>query len=114
MNAGRRRQPRSTYGYTIEDEFVCIVDHDKGRSVTTDAKHVIADLVAAGVDVANYCVIYRDTRGIWDAMRTAGGAFTGFFLMNARSKEEAKACVRTERRRLALIKRRNQKAHDQG
>ncbi|AXF04766.1 hypothetical protein [Paraburkholderia hospita] len=113
MNASktRRRPPRSTYSYAIEEEFICIIDHDKGgRSVTNDAKHVIADLVAAGIDLSKYCVIYRDSAGVWDAMRTADGAFAGFFQMGARSKEEAKACVWTERRRLALLRQRNKQA----
>ncbi|KAA1015946.1 hypothetical protein FVF58_00910 [Paraburkholderia panacisoli] len=93
MNAGkrRRREPRSTYSYTIEEEFVCIIDHDRGRSVTNDAANVIADLVAAGIDVAKYRIIYRDTAGIWDLMCTAGGTFAGFIHLNARTKEEAKA-----------------------
>jgi hypothetical protein len=93
MNAARRRVPRSTYSYTIEEDFVCIIDHDKGRSVTNDAENVIADLIAAGIDVARYRVIYRDTAGIWDWMCTAGGAFSGFISLGAQTKEVAKVCV---------------------
>ncbi|MHB9836811.1 hypothetical protein Q8F57_018420 [Paraburkholderia terrae] len=107
MNAAsRRRTPRSTYSYTIEEDFVCIIDHDKGgRSVTNDAENVIADLIAAGIDVARYSVIYRDTAGIWDWMCTAGGAFSGFISLDALSKEVAKACVVARRRLIQTSKR---------
>jgi hypothetical protein len=107
MNAARRRTPRSTYGYTIEENFVCIIDHDKGKSVTNDAKNVIADLIAAGIDVASYSVIYRDTAGIWDWMCTAGGAFSGFIVLGAKTKEQAKACVVARQRMLHTSKQLN-------
>lgn len=104
MNTPRRRVTRSTYSKTVEDNFICILDHDRGRSVTNDAENVIADLVAAGFDVDAYHVIYCDTGGTWDWLCTAGGKFTKFKPLHARTKDEAKLFVCT---RLKAQKRRD-------
>lgn len=58
--------------------------------MTNDAGNVIADLVAQGVDLSRYQVIFQDTRGIWDQIlvdRT--GHFAGFSSLNERDLSAA-------------------------
>jgi hypothetical protein len=83
---------RAIYSYTVHGNVIAIIDHDEGKSVTNDAENVIDDLVRQGFDLAQYRVIYRDTRGIWDELlvdRT--GHFAGFSSINERDLPAALA-----------------------
>jgi hypothetical protein len=80
----RHSEHRAIYSRTVHGNVIAIIDHDQGKSVTSDAENVIADL-AASFDLSKYRVIYRDTGGIWDEMlvdRT--GQFAGFSSINER------------------------------
>jgi predicted alpha/beta hydrolase len=84
-------QPRAAYSYTVHASVIAIVDHDEGRSVTNDAANVIQNLAAQGFDLAQYRVIYRDTRGIWDELKTENGRFAGYASINETDLEAALA-----------------------
>ncbi len=86
--------PRADYSYSIENSVVCIIDHDCGKSVTNDAMAVIADLVAARIDVGSMPVIYCDTMGIWDQLVCENGKFHSFRSLDKRERNEAAAMVR--------------------
>ena len=68
----------STFSVVERPGFICLIDHDEGRSVTNDAENVIASLRAAAYDLTTNRVIYRDTRGVWDELLVVDGAFAGF------------------------------------
>lgn len=72
----------STYSVMHRPGFVCLIDHDQGRSVTNNAESIIAALRAQGFDLAANRVIYRDTRGVWDEMLISAGVFAGFKSIN--------------------------------
>jgi hypothetical protein len=75
---------RATYGYTVLDAFVLVVDQDRGPSVTNDAEHVIEDLSRAQV-LTGRRVLYRDTDGRWDELLVRDGVFVGFIAIGAAS-----------------------------
>jgi hypothetical protein len=80
---------RACYDYEIVDGVVCIVDHDRGRSVTTDAAEIIGDLIADGVDLSICPVIYLDTSGTWDMLAVRDGRFSGFRSVNELDRDAA-------------------------
>jgi hypothetical protein len=79
---------RACYDYEIVDGVVCIIDNDRGKSVTNDAEKVIADLCNDGIDLS-MPVIYRDTMGVWDRLLVAGGTFAGFAPIGTATRDEA-------------------------
>lgn len=79
---------RACYDYEIVDGVVCIVDNDRGKSVTNDANKVIADLCNDGIDLS-MPIIYRDTMGVWDRMLVVGGRFAGFAPIGATTRDYA-------------------------
>ena len=86
----------STFSVVERPGFLCLIDHDEGRSVTNDAENVIASLRAAAYDLTTNRVIYRDTRGVWDEIVIADGAFAGFGSIN---ETDLDAAIRKARRR---------------
>jgi len=80
---------RACYDYEIVNGVVCIVDHDRGRSVTNDAAAVIDDLIADGVDLSNRPVIYLDTEKTWDMLDVRNDRFAGFRSINERDRDAA-------------------------
>jgi hypothetical protein len=80
---------RARYTFERVGEIVFIVDLDAGRSVTNDAEAVIRDLVDRGIEVDRMAIIYRDTTGRWDQLRTNGGNFAGFRWLGAYDRTEA-------------------------
>jgi hypothetical protein len=81
--------PRACYDYEIVDRVVCIVDNDRGRSVTNDAAAVIGDLIADDINLTMCPVIYRDTMGVWDRLVVIGGQFAGFSPIGTTTRDEA-------------------------
>jgi hypothetical protein len=70
---------RAVYSVSaVRDGFVCLIDDDKGRSITNAAEEVIAELITAGYDLSNKRVIYRDTMGLWDELVVKNGQFSDF------------------------------------
>lgn len=92
--AGGDTAMRASYSTEIRDEFVLVIDHDQGKSVTNDAENVIADLYRAGLLATGRRVLYRDTDGRWDELRYDGVRFTGFGAIGGTSPEVAIARAR--------------------
>lgn len=84
---------RSTYTYEMVGDVICIIDHDKGHTVTNDASEVVQDLVECGHDLSRMRVVYRDTTGVWDELVVANGAFAGFRSVGKRDRADAVARV---------------------
>jgi hypothetical protein len=80
---------RSVYSLTEHGEFLCLVDSGKGRSITNDAEAVVADLAAAGHDLARKRVLYRDTMGLWDELVVKDGQFSHFAPIHERDVQSA-------------------------
>ena len=72
-----------------------IHDLDDGRSVTNDAENVVpAVLAALGITDGVLAIIYRDTAGVFDALRVeyrypVGGQFGGFLALDAENETQA-------------------------
>ena len=69
-----------TTEYTMEvvDGVICLVDLDKGMSITNNAENIIAQL-NNDYDLTKYPVIYCDTEDNWDWLTTnLQGNFSGF------------------------------------
>lgn len=47
-----KAQTHACYDYEVVDRVVCIVENDRGKSVTNDAENVIADLLNDGIDLS--------------------------------------------------------------
>ena len=70
---------RSDYQYKVIQHFILIIDLNLGRmSVTNDAENVIAEIVREGFLVDNKYVMYRDSEGNYDRIRTKNERFSGF------------------------------------
>ena len=69
----------ATYDTTVIGNVIAIRDSGSGKSVTNDAENVVSDLAKAGFNVADYRIIYRDTRGIWDEIVVRDGRFSPHF-----------------------------------
>jgi hypothetical protein len=81
--------PRTSYSVTEQGEFLCLVDSGQGRSITNDAEAVIADLAAAGHDLAAKRLLYRDTMGYWDELVVKNGQFSHFAPIHERDVSRA-------------------------
>lgn len=89
------RKNRADYTYTVEEDFVCIIDMNRGdRSVTNDAENVIQDLVRDGVDLSVRRVIYKDSEGIWDELLVSNKHFSGFRALRTTEVRQAKIRAR--------------------
>ncbi len=63
----------------VNDLSVVILDEDEGRSVTNDAKIVIAELQSILPNgIGKRTVYYRDTTGRFDKLLVENGDFAGF------------------------------------
>ncbi len=82
---------RSSYTWGIDGDYVVIIDQGGSVSVTNDVEAVIADLVTQGIDVDSKRVVYRDSTGTWDGMRTSNGQFRGFRILGSPSLMAARA-----------------------
>jgi hypothetical protein len=57
---------KASYTYTIEGEFVKIVDLNRGTSVTNDAEGVLTEINHSLENIETKRVIYLDSLGNWD------------------------------------------------
>jgi hypothetical protein len=62
---------------------------DNAPSVTNDVERVIADLVQLGVTPESQPIVYVDSMGRWDRIRTRGGRFLSFEYLGAATLSEA-------------------------
>ncbi len=92
------------FTYKITEGVLCIIDLNKGRkSVTNDIENVLAIIKQEQPEwrLDSLPVIYRDSRGIWDGIKTVRGHFVDFYpiakiklddaLAKARQPEQAVA-----------------------
>ena len=84
---------RATYDTTVIGNVIAIRDSGSGKSVTNDAENVVSDLAKAGFNLADYRIIYRDTRGVWDEMVIRAERFAGFSSINEHDLTAALAKV---------------------
>ena len=81
----------SNFEYSIEDNFVIVIDLNKGMSVTNDVENVARYIEnQEKVKIQDYKFIYRDTSGIFDAVEFSSTYSPRFISLNARRLEEAK------------------------
>ncbi len=81
----------------VRDGFICLIDDNKGWSITNAAEDVIAELVAAGYDLSRNRVIYRDTMGSWDELVVKNGQFSYFRSIHETDLDRAIAKAREGR-----------------
>ena len=95
--------------YSIAAQYNLVVDANKmvieivdvfgTKSVTNDAERVIEEIVRTGIAVDDYVIIYRDTEGFWDGMKTEDSRFMDFVLMGATHASDAASAMRHHRTR---------------
>lgn len=81
----RARYTAEMVGRTI----IAIVDLGTGKSVTNDAERVVRDLAERGFPVRVARIVYRDSDGIWDGIRTKDGEFAGFVPLGDAGRDQA-------------------------
>lgn len=70
---------------------LAVIDLDLGSvSVTNDAANVVATLDAQ-YGLSGKRILYRDSMGVWDELKHAGGRFAGYAPIRERSLEVALA-----------------------
>lgn len=87
---------KADFSYEIVAGVVCIVDNDRGMSVTNAVDAVLAEIAAVGIDVGQHRVIYRDTLRVWDEIVVdQAGHFVSFKSLNERERCAALAKLQT-------------------
>lgn len=79
----KMEKPKSTYTYKVlEGNILYIEDQDQGKTVTNDIEAVLYE-IAQHLDkstvMEDFDIIYRDTDGIIDGVRTEDGEFKEFY-----------------------------------
>lgn len=78
----------SKFSYNIEDNVVCIEDLMGLVSVTNDMENVLDYIeTIEGINIKEYCVIYKDSYGIWDSIVFNGDRIS-FNILDCQSKEK--------------------------
>lgn len=77
--------------YTIENDFIIILDLDKGKSVTNDAEEVLECIkLLEHIDPGRFHIIYKDTEGRWDAISYSSVfGLLGFIPIGGTDEKEA-------------------------
>lgn len=62
---------KSNYDFKIIEDYLLIVDNDYGSesahtSVTNNMEQVLTEILATGVDITKFKIVYRDSRLNWD------------------------------------------------
>jgi hypothetical protein len=92
---------RSDYSAELESGVLRITDLNiGGMSVTNDIERVIREMRSAGIDVDGTPIIYRDSDGRWDGVRTKGGEFYWFDPIGTTSEAEAADIARLRHKHL--------------
>jgi hypothetical protein len=69
---------------------VVLFDRDRGRrSLTSAMAEVVPNLYRRGILTAKRALVYKDTEGIIDGVAHAGGQFTGFYPLGAKTVARA-------------------------
>lgn len=79
------------YVHHVDHGVLSIIDHGRGRSVTNDIEQVLAEVAEHGVDLNSVQVMYRDTRGAWDAVQIESGHFSALVPLNETDENRARS-----------------------
>lgn len=90
---------KSNFTYTIDGRVLFIEDSNMGgMSVTNDVENVIEEmntlLSAMGTSVKDFDVIYRDSDGMIDGIKTKDGKFHDFYFIGDRNYNAAKLKIK--------------------
>lgn len=88
---------RSNFNFLHGTNTIAIEDLQPtlgGMTVTNDVENVIHYIaISMFGEVSNkmdsYAIVYRDSEGIWDGIKTVNGEFDSFVYLGAHSMEEA-------------------------
>jgi hypothetical protein len=89
MRMRHLRDNRAHYTVRASGDFVLVEDLGTGKSVTSDAARVLADLWENGWLAPERPVLYCDSDGRWDEIRHDAGRFTGFAPVGGHSAMDA-------------------------
>ncbi|MEX3859616.1 hypothetical protein AB3X94_37130 [Paraburkholderia sp. BR10923] len=70
-----------------------IHDLNGAKSVTNAAEQVVATVLALCGANRPQAIIYRDSAGMFDALRVRHGEFAGFMIVNGHTDAEAFNCI---------------------
>lgn len=82
------------YVHHVDHGVLSIIDQARGASVTNDIENVLAEIAEHGVDLSTVQVMYRDTQGIWDAVKLDEGRFAAFVSLNEKDENRARQKLR--------------------
>ena len=87
---------RSKYTYTIDGNYLFIVDIGDGeKSVTNDIEEVLIDLtIELKTSMDNFIILYKDTEGRVDRVETKNGEFISFKLIGEKDFYAAKLKIK--------------------
>lgn len=75
---------RSKYSYQIDSGYLFITDLNGDKSVTNDIEEVLAELTdTLKTSMDNYKILYSDSIGVVDGVKTENGLFKDFVILNA-------------------------------
>jgi|SRR5688572_2570636 len=90
MRTVNNGQFRASYNYWFADGILFMEDLNIGRSLTNDMENVILDIEREEhKNLIDHPICYRDSEGIWDAIKWDGNA-ADFIFLGAVDSEEAK------------------------
>jgi hypothetical protein len=82
---------RSKYNYIIDGNFIFITDLNGAMSVTNDIENVLSEISKdLNTSMDNFKIVYQDSYGDIDGIKTINGSFKGFYFIGAKTFYEAK------------------------
>ena len=89
---------KASFTYTIDGQILFIEDSNVGMSVTNDVENVIEEMNTLfnemGSTIDDFNVIYRDSRGFIDGIKTKDCKFHDFYFIGEMNYEDAKLKIR--------------------
>jgi hypothetical protein len=88
-NQGNLFAMRSSYTVSSYANTITILDRVGMKSVTNDIENVLRDIHATYGNLDNYKIMYRDSAGVFDGIRTKNSHFDCFFSINETDENRA-------------------------
>ena len=88
------RKTKSNYNMRTDGPFILITDENRGNmSVTNNVEEVIEAIQEQLGDdnpIDDFHIIYKDSMGVVDGIKTSNGKFAGFIHIGAKNFDDAK------------------------
>ena len=79
------------YNYTIDGNIIFIEGTGEGKTVTNSIEEILKEItVEMNASMDNFKILYRDSEGIIDGVKTSNGEFSDFYYIGETSYYAAK------------------------